>query len=116
MELVENIDHSATSFQIAPQSVVDLIKKYESLGLGLVGVFHTHLTENLQPSKKDLKFMELWGNELIWLIATKEILELNQVRGYFYENKSKKVKRLSISLEKSKKSEDLEEIFDKQLE
>lgn len=53
-------------FQISPELVVAELKKAETEGLELVGIFHSHPTTPY-PSVVDLENMKLWVN-VFWLI------------------------------------------------
>lgn len=57
---------SAMEFQISPELVVAELKKAETEGLELVGIFHSHPTTPY-PSVVDLGNMKLWVN-VFWLI------------------------------------------------
>ena len=63
--LLRNNDQSRNSFSIDPSDLFSAYQLASRLGLGIVGIFHSHPSLP-QPSQKDKKFMEL--NPIVWLI------------------------------------------------
>ena len=63
--LLRNNDQSRNSFSINPSDLFSAYQLASRLGLGIVGIFHSHPSLP-QPSQKDKKFMEL--NPIVWLI------------------------------------------------
>ena len=63
--LLRNNDQSKNSFSIDPSDLFCAYQQASRLGLGIVGIFHSHPSLP-QPSQKDKKFMEL--NPIVWLI------------------------------------------------
>lgn len=65
--VARNVDRSHVTFSIEPSELLDAYKKAESLGLEIVGIFHSHPAP-ATPSDNDAKFMEL--NPVPWLIMS----------------------------------------------
>ena len=63
--LLRNKDQSKNSFSIDPSDLFYGYQQASRLGLGIVGIFHSHPSLP-QPSQKDKKFMRL--NPIVWLI------------------------------------------------
>jgi [CysO sulfur-carrier protein]-S-L-cysteine hydrolase len=63
--LLRNNDRSKNSFSIDPSDLFCAYQRASRLGLGIVGIFHSHPSLP-QPSQKDKKFMRL--NPIVWLI------------------------------------------------
>lgn len=88
---VENVDRSSISFSIREE---DLIRAYEyadSIGLDVVGIFHSHPYSDAYPSSKDIKYMEI--NQVPWLILSSK----GEVRAFMVCN-NKGVKELDIAI------------------
>ena len=64
--IAPNILSSPVEFVISPELVVAELKKAETEGLEIVGIFHSHPAAPY-PSVVDLKNMKLWPN-VLWLI------------------------------------------------
>ncbi len=77
--LTKNADRSQTTFSIEPTELLDAYMKAESMGLDIVGIFHSHPAPPM-PSNTDLRFMEL--NPVPWLILS---TTSNQVRAFLFD-------------------------------
>ncbi|MDI6820052.1 MAG: M67 family metallopeptidase [Candidatus Hodarchaeaceae archaeon] len=69
----ENIEESATIFEIDAEFVYNAIVEAESRGLALIGIYHSHPNASAHVSGRDAEFLALWP-DVAWLIvgATKE--------------------------------------------
>lgn len=64
---VENIsDSPATGFAMPDDELVGFYERTKKKGTELVAVFHSHPASAAEPSKTDIKYMEL--NPVVWLI------------------------------------------------
>jgi len=66
---ISNEADSRTTFSVNPEEQYILMMEAESLGLELVGIFHSH-PASMYPSSTDMKNMRL--NPVVWMIASKE--------------------------------------------
>ena len=62
----KNIKSSTVEFEIDPTDLYKILTYAEKKGLEVVGMFHSH-PASAQPSKLDLKGMQLWP--IPWLIV-----------------------------------------------
>ncbi|MEB2836250.1 MAG: M67 family metallopeptidase [Desulfurococcales archaeon] len=65
---VENAAAEPGAFESNPLDVVAAHRAAWSLGVDVVGVFHTHPTGPPKPSSRDIENMRLWP--IIWVIAS----------------------------------------------
>jgi len=63
----KNIKSSTVEFEIDPTDLYKILTYAEKKGLEVVGMFHSH-PASAQPSKLDLKGMQLWP--IPWLIVS----------------------------------------------
>lgn len=85
--LAQNTEKSSVSFTISNDELIRGYSKAESIGLDVVGIFHSHPHSEAVPSSTDRKFMEI--NPVVWIIYSsvddnfkaylldKEILDVN---------------------------------------
>ncbi len=50
-----NALESATSYEIAPEELFRLIREMRSIGLELLGIYHSHPTGKNRPSSRDIE-------------------------------------------------------------
>ena len=64
--LADNADGSPVSFSIPPEQLIAAYGRAEDMGLGVIGVFHSHPESDAVPSEKDRRFM--LANPVTWVI------------------------------------------------
>jgi proteasome lid subunit RPN8/RPN11 len=63
----KNVDASPTSFTIAPEELLDGYRHADSVGMELIGIYHSHPARPV-PSQVDIGFMK-WSAP-VWLIVS----------------------------------------------
>lgn len=91
----ENIEESATIFEIDAEFVYNAIVEAESRGLALIGIYHSHPNASAHVSSRDAEFLALWP-DMAWLIVgvTKE--NIRERRAYIY--KGGRIEELEIKV------------------
>ena len=64
--LADNVEKSPINFTISNKQLIEAYKLAEEKKLEVIGVFHSHPDSIPNPSKTDVKFMEI--NPTIWII------------------------------------------------
>jgi|GEM_PF-847286 len=64
----DNIEKSSLSFEVDPDSFIEAHKKANKHGIEVIGFYHSHLSGDCAPSKKDKKGMKRWPDH-VWLIS-----------------------------------------------
>lgn len=75
-----NADRSEVSFSITPEELLNAYMKAESLGLEIIGIFHSHPAP-ARPSGKDAEYMEL--NPVPWVIMS---TTTGEVKAFVYDD------------------------------
>ena len=64
--LADNVEKSPINFTISNKQLIEAYKLAEEKKLEIIGIFHSHPDSIPNPSKTDVKFMEI--NPTIWII------------------------------------------------
>lgn len=91
----ENIEKSATIFEIDAEFVYKAIVEAESRELELIGIYHSHPNAGAYVSGRDVKFLTLWPG-VAWLIIGVAEDDIRERRAYIY--KGGRVEELEIKV------------------
>ena len=86
---MENDDKSDSRFSISEEKLFDAYKKVETVGLSIVGIYHTHPSKPT-PSKTDMTYMRI--NPVPWVINS---TITNETRCYIH-NENEGIKEVEL--------------------